>query len=288
LQLLMARWEGDSSLLQPDQVYRRLEVLDDLDARFGDTHPEGLGDDPGGARIERRVQAIRTKLEAANSEWYESVRCAIRQGAARHSLLQWIEAPTGHRGTGRPWPGLGYDCLDELVSGILQLPEPSEAVQAGPEMVFYQPTPVRHILELIKVSAIAEDDVLVDLGSGLGHVPLLAAMLTGARGAGIEVEAGYVRSARECARSLCLSRVMFVQEDARTADLSGGTVFYLYTPFTGAMLARVLERLGEEAARRPIRIGTLGPCTWAVAREPWLQASAPPDTEQITLFQSLS
>jgi hypothetical protein len=40
-------------------------------------------------------------------------------------------------------------------------------------MVPYQPTPVRHILHLIAAAMVAEDDVFVDLGSGLGHVPLL-------------------------------------------------------------------------------------------------------------------
>jgi hypothetical protein len=50
-------------------------------------------------------------------------------------------------------------------------------------------TPVRHILRLIAAGALSEADVFVDLGSGLGHVPLLASRLTGVRSFGIEVEA---------------------------------------------------------------------------------------------------
>jgi predicted RNA methylase len=152
-------------------------------------------------------------------------------------------------------------------------------------MVFYQPTPVRHILHLITASALSKAGFFVDLGSGLGHVPLLASMLTGVRRLGIEVEAAYVASAQECAQSLHLSRVRFNQEDARMADLSCGTVFYLYSPFTVSILAVVLERLRKESTRRPIKICTFGPCTCTVAQESWLQASALPDPRQTTVFK---
>jgi hypothetical protein len=64
--------------------------------------------------------------------------------------------------------------------------------------------------------------------------------------------------------------VTFAQQDARTADLAAGTVFYLYTPFLGTILRAVLDALRREAASRPIRICTFGPCTPIIAREPWL------------------
>ena len=137
-------------------------------------------------------------------------------------------------------------------------------------------------------SALSAADVLVDLGSGLGHVPMLASMLTGVQGLGIEVEAAYVASAQECAQSLHLSRVRFIHEDARAADLSSGTVFYLYSPFTGSILADVLERLRKESTRRPIRICTLGPCTCTLAQEAWLQANALPHPGQVTIFHPIS
>jgi SAM-dependent methyltransferase len=151
-------------------------------------------------------------------------------------------------------------------------------------MVFYQPTPVRHILHLIKASALSKNDVFVDLGSGLGHVALLTSMLTGARVFGIEVEAAYVARAQECAQSLRLSRVRFIREDARTADLCRGTVFYLYSPFTGSILAEVLDRLRMESTR-PIKICALGPCACTLAKESWLKPVALPDPKQITVFQ---
>jgi hypothetical protein len=154
-------------------------------------------------------------------------------------------------------------------------------------MVPYQPTPVRHILHLIAATVVTEDDVFVDLGSGLGHVPLLVSMLTGAQSLGIEVQAAYVASSRECAQSLQLSRVRFIAQDARDADLSSGSVFYLYSPFNGSILNDVLSGLRMESAHRSIRVCSFGPCTRTVANEPWLKASAPPDTKRITVFDSL-
>ncbi len=173
------------------------------------------------------------------------------------------------------------------MSGVLQLREPSVPdLPLSPEMVFYQPTPVRHILYLIAATAVAEDDFFVDVGSGLGHVSVLVSMVTGARSVGIEVQASYVAGARECAQSLHLSRVRFIPQDAREADLSRGTVFYLYSPFNGSILTDVLSALRMESTRRSIKICSLGPCTRTLANEIWLKASTAPDTERIIVFDS--
>ena len=152
--------------------------------------------------------------------------------------------------------------------------------------MFYQPTPVRHILQLLTASELSETDVLIDLGSGLGHVPLLLSMLTGVQSVGVEVQAAYVDSAQECARSLRLSRARFVAADARAADFSSGTVFYLYSPFKGSILTDVLSMLHRENMRRSIKICSLGPCTSKVANETWLKTSSRPSTGRIAVFSS--
>jgi hypothetical protein len=279
---LIAGREADPSLFEPKQLRARLDALDELDSRFAGFNAKDFMDDAD-ARIHHNAKAIRTRIESANAEVYESIRSAIVRGALPDSLLQWIQASEE---TARPARGFNYDYRDEVVSGVLQLREPSKPrLHPRPEMMFYQPTPVRHILNLIMAGALSEDEVFVDLGSGLGHVALLASMLTGVQSLGIEVEAAYVASAQECAQSLRVSRVRFIQEDARTADLSSGSVFYLYSPFTGSILADVLDRLHTESKNRPIRICTLGPCTCTFAKESWLKPMAVPDPGQITVFQ---
>jgi len=280
--------ETNSSLFQPEQLLERLIALDDLDAGFGGLD-SGDSTRYTDSRIHKRAKALRIRLEAANAELYQSVRSDIVCGGQPRALFQWLQDLASQNESKSRLRGFGFDCRDELVSGVLQLREPSEPnLQRLPEMVSYQPTPVRHILHLIAATALAEDDVFVDLGSGLGHVPLLVSMMTGAQSLGIEVQAAYVASARECAQSLDLNRVRFIAQDAREADLSSGTVFYLYSPFNGSILTDVLSALRVESTRRSIKVCSLGPCTHTVANERWLKASALPDTGRITIFDSMS
>jgi Histone methylation protein DOT1 len=284
LHALLCALEGDASLFLPDQLRERLIALDSLDAGFG-----GFDDSARCtySRLYERAKALRIRLEAANSELYRSVRSDIARSGQARALLQWLKDSASDNEPRSPFPGLGFDYRDELVSGVLQLLEPTEPnLQPSPEMVPYQPTPVRHILHMIATAAVAEDDVFVDLGSGLGHVPLLVSMVTGAQSLGIEVEAVYVASARKCAQSLHLSRVQFIAQDARDADVSHGTVFYLYSPFKGSILADVLSTLRRESMRRSIKICSLGPCTHRVSNETWLKAGALSDTGRIAVFES--
>ena len=282
LQNFLRGLASDSCLFHPKQLRERLDALDDLDIRFGDFSAAEYMNDPD-ARITNHAKAMRARLEAVNTALYESIRSQIVRGAPPHKLLQWIQASAGQEERA---PGFGYDYRDEVLTGVLQLREPREPrLHPLPEMVFYQPTPARHILHLITASAFSQGDVFVDLGSGLGHVAMLAFMMTGVRSIGIEVDPTYVASAQECAQSLHLSQVRFIREDARSADLSSGTVFYLYSPFTGSILADVLDRLEHESKSRPIKIGALGPCTCILAKESWLKPIAPPDPKQITVFQ---
>jgi hypothetical protein len=286
LQAFLCVLEADSSLFLPGQLRERLIALDDLDAGFGGWNSEGSTRCTY-SRLHQRAKALRIRLEAANSELYQSVRSDIVRGGQPRALLQWLEDSATDNEPGSPLPGLGFDYRDELVSGVFQLPEPSAPnLQPSLEMVPYQPTPVRHVLHLIAAAAVAEDDVFVDLGSGLGHVPLLVSMLTGAQSLGVEVQAAYVASARKCAQSLRLSRLQFIAQDARDADLSRGTTFYLYSPFKGSILADVLSALRRESMHRPIKICSLGPCTHRLSHETWLKASALSDTGRIAVFDS--
>jgi Histone methylation protein DOT1 len=289
LQHLVEQFENRPSLIEPNQLRQRLEALDQLDAYFPPT-PQTVVD--AEAELYRRARAISARLEAVNCELYEAIRCEIRRGAGRDALLRWVnsspEIESGPAtGMGYDYPGIGYDYFDELISGVLPFEEPLDGhIHRKSEMVFYQPTPARHIFTLIGLTALTATDVLVDIGSGLGHVPLLVSICTGASSIGIELQTTYVERAQQCAQRLNLNRVAFLHQDARVADLSSGTVFYLYTPFTGSILSSVLNLLRREAATRRIRICTYGPCTSVIAEEPWLEATAAPQTDRIAVFRS--
>ncbi len=288
LQDIISELEQDRSLSEPDRLRERSEVLDSLETwRHGslphDVHAEAAVE----AGLRHRIEALCAALESIDGQLCRSIRQDIRNGSGAHRLLEWARAAAVGRDAGAEVRGDSYDHLDELISGVLQIDEP-EVPLAGlaAEMVFYQPTPARHIFDMAARTALDERDVLIDLGSGLGQVPLLAAICTGARCIGIEWEAAYVECARRCAHALNLDRATFVQGDVREADLSAGTAFYLYTPFKGTMLREVLDRLKAEAAGREIRICTLGPCTATVAQEKWLQVAGSWEIHRPAVFRS--
>lgn len=265
--------ERDASLLEPRRLRERTDALDRLEARLF-----ALPDEDTALRA--RIEALSAALESVNNSLYQDLCERIRRGIGADGLRQW--AATADAAS----PDEGYDHLDALLAGVLRLEEPAAPAALAAEMVFYQPTPARHIFESIGRADLGEDDVLLDLGSGLGHVVLAAAILSPARCVGIEQDSAYVDSANRCAEALGLRNAAFVAGDVREADLSQGTVFYLYTPFTGTMLRRVLERLRQEAGRRVIRIATLGPCTAVVAQESWLRADGAVQVKRPALFRS--
>jgi len=226
---------------------------------------------------------LKLQFEAANAVLYQAAHDEIATHGTSASFSRWLKEDAD-----APRPGLSFDLLDEIVSGVLQLHGPKgDGVLPSAEMTAYQPTPVRHILDLIGACNFSSDDVLVDLGSGLGHVPLLAGILAGIRTLGIELQSDHTASAQQAAQRLNLKRVRFLAEDARTADLTQGTVFYLFTPFRGSVLTRVLGRLRTQSESKQIRICTLGPCTCTLQGQTWLKALRRPDTERITIFESL-
>jgi hypothetical protein len=274
---LIGQLEQDCSLLEPRHLRQRFEALDDLDVYLSDGQPIATA-------LHHRATAIYAELEAVNFRLYDAIRRDIQRGAGAAGLLEWM--PDGDA-AGNLMNHSGYDYLDELISGILQLEEPSaQLVQLNSEMVAYQPTPARHIFDLIRRAVLTDYDSLIDLGSGLGQVTLMASICSSASCAGIELVASYIDCARNCAQSLNLNNARFIEGDARAADLSRGTVFYLYTPFTGTILREVLNALRHEAVRREIRICTFGACTPVVAEEPWLSVIGTLETNRLAIFRS--
>jgi DNA-binding ferritin-like protein (Dps family) len=166
---------------------------------------------------------------------------------------------------------IGYDNLDAFVNGLLtynEIPEPT--LNRAPEMVFYQQTPMRIILELMELAQLSPDDVFFDIGSGLGQVGILVNLISQAITYGIEYEPAYCNYAKACASQLNLSNVNFINIDARKADYSQGTVFFMYTPFEGSMLDDMLLILKKESQKKSIHLFAYGPCSLQLTRHNWL------------------
>ncbi|MEP6613104.1 MAG: class I SAM-dependent methyltransferase, partial [Mucilaginibacter sp.] len=165
----------------------------------------------------------------------------------------------------------GYDNLDIFINGLLSFHSiPGQTRDLEPEMVFYQKTPARIIFDLVEKAYVTRDDVFFDLGSGLGQQAILVNLMTGAKAKGVEFEPAFCNYANDCATQLNLPGVTFINTDARQADYSDGTVFFMYTPFRGEILQDVLALLRKESLTRKIKIITYGPCTAQVALHSWL------------------
>jgi Histone methylation protein DOT1 len=227
------------------------------------------------ARLYQRATHLWQRLDAMNIQLFRRLREQIvADGNTAIALPQWFKTYVGYPMPENRQDPLGYDCLDVFVDGLLDMdsaPQESKDLESG--MIGYQATPARIILDLIQRAHLKADDVFCDVGSGLGRVVLLAGLLSAAQVKGIEFEPAYCTYAQQRAQSLHLSRVSFVNVDARQADYADGTVFFLYTPCTGRMFQEVLDRLHDEARVRPITIATYGPCTERVAQQPWLRPS---------------
>ena len=292
-EMLVVELEQDRSLDEPARLRERSDALYRLETCFPGSQAQGSQAQGAAAApaldaaLCDRAHAISARLAAVDRELFRSIRRDIRRGRGAARLGAWAAGGRPDDRAPEPVSGESYDYLDVLVSGVLQLEAPvTTAAELAPEMVPYQPTPARHIFDLVERAKLTKRDVLIDLGSGLGHVPMLVAVCTGARAVGIELQAAYVDVARRSAVALKLTRVAFIRQDARAADLSAGTVFYLFTPFVGSMLAAVLDALRREAAGRQIRVCTLGPCTPVVAEERWLESAGTLQTDRTVIFRS--
>jgi SAM-dependent methyltransferase len=224
--------------------------------------------------LRQRADDVLARINAVDHEMWDRVREEIRSGRLRGEALAQRMALYAGQGPMRPWrqDPVGYDALDDFLSGLFRVDMvPRETLTRDDEMVFYQPTPSRVVLRLVERAPMTAEDRFFDLGSGLGQVCIIVALLTGARVTGVEYEPAFCEYARQSAEGLSVGNVDFVNADAREADLEDGTFFFMYTPFWGGILRQVLDRLMRISRDHPIRIGTYGPCTDIVASEKWLR-----------------
>ena len=97
-----------------------------------------------------------------------------------------------------------------------------------PDVIFV-PTPEETVREMLRLARLKPGDVLYDLGSGDGRIPIAAAKDYGVRAVGIEIDPKLVAEAEEAARAAGVAdRVAFRQEDLFRADFREATVVTLY------------------------------------------------------------
>lgn len=101
-------------------------------------------------------------------------------------------------------------------------------VENVPE-VPYVPTKELVVDKMLEMADVKGTDVLWDLGSGDGRIPITAAKRFGTRGVGVDIDPQRVKEANENARKNNVTdKVRFIEEDLFNVDFSEATVVTLY------------------------------------------------------------
>jgi cyclopropane fatty-acyl-phospholipid synthase-like methyltransferase len=105
-------------------------------------------------------------------------------------------------------------------------------------------TPTRYNVAdaMLRLAGVGPDDVVYDLGSGDGRIPIIAAQKYGARAVGIELDPRLVElSWRTANEAEVAHRVKFIVGDLFEADLSQATVITTY--LSSSMMSLLEPRL---------------------------------------------
>jgi ribosomal protein L11 methylase PrmA len=95
--------------------------------------------------------------------------------------------------------------------------------------VIYVPTPQPVVEAMLEMAAVKKGDVLYDLGSGDGRIPITAAKMFGIRATGIDIDPQRIAEANANARQAGVTElVSFREEDLFKADIGKATVVTLY------------------------------------------------------------
>jgi SAM-dependent methyltransferase len=113
-----------------------------------------------------------------------------------------------------------------LASLFLVLPA---AAQTRSPDVIYVPTPPEVVDEMLRLANVKKGDVLYDLGSGDGRIPIAAARRFGIKATGIDIDPERIWEAKQNARGAGLEKLVeFRQEDLFKANFKDATVITLY------------------------------------------------------------
>jgi cyclopropane fatty-acyl-phospholipid synthase-like methyltransferase len=123
---------------------------------------------------------------------------------------------------------------------------PAQGQQAlrSPDVIFV-PTPQEVVDAMLKLAKVTKNDVIYDLGSGDGRIPITAAKTYGARGVGIDIDPQRIKEATENLKTAGVGdRVKFLNQDLFTTDISEATVVTLY--LLPSLNVKLIPKLNKE------------------------------------------
>jgi tRNA G37 N-methylase Trm5 len=151
------------------------------------------------------------------------------------------------------------------------MPQAPQAQQARTPDVIFVPTPQNVVEAMLKMADVKAGDILYDLGSGDGRIPITAVQKFGvARATGIDIDPQRIKEANENAQKAGVTdKVKFLNQDLFTSDFKDATVITLY----------LLDSLNEKL--RPKLLAELRPGTRIVSHAFRMGDWQPEKTETI-------
>ncbi len=141
----------------------------------------------------------------------------------------------------------------------------AETAQAEREPdVIFVPTPPAVVDAMLAMAQVRDGDVLYDLGSGDGRIPIAAAKKFKVRAVGIDIDPQRIAEARANAKEAGVTdSVTFKQEDLFETDFSDATVvtLYLLSTLNEKLRPRLLAELkpGTRIVSHAFRMGDWEP-----------------------------
>ena len=115
-----------------------------------------------------------------------------------------------------------------LVAGPAAAQAQAQKAPRTPDVIFV-PTPQEVVEDMLRLVNVKKGDVLYDLGSGDGRIPITAAKLYGVRAVGIDIDPQRVAEAQENAMKAGVTHLVeFRQADLFMSDFREATVVTLY------------------------------------------------------------
>ncbi len=111
--------------------------------------------------------------------------------------------------------------------------------------VIYVPTPQDVVDAMLEMAKVTSRDVVYDLGSGDGRIPITAAKTYGAKATGIDICDLRIKEANANLKSANVAdKVTFLQQDLFKTDISQATVVTMYLLPT--LNVRLIPKLNKE------------------------------------------
>lgn len=156
---------------------------------------------------------------------------------------------------------------------------PIERHSQFPDSQIYEAIPYSLLRRFLAHLRPSPDDIVFDIGCGLGRILCLLARMPVQACIGIEISPILAQGARQNALSLKgrLAPIEIIVADAASADYSAGTIYTLFNPFGPETLRATLSKIHASVLANPrrIQIAYLNPIHDSIfASTSWLTSTA--------------